>query len=152
ADPAIDGWVGISSSAPFSFDPNNRAVSVKYDLVGTLEHEISEVMGRTSSLDSFRSYSPLDLFRYDAPGILQGGRGDPSYFSIDGGVTSLDAFNNFATGNADGDLGDWAPSAGQDSFDANNSGRGNENIVTQTDITVMEAIGWTTAPASAAPT
>src|SRR5581483_4375115 len=90
AGTAIDGWIGISSSASFSFDPNNRAVFGEYDLVGTIEHEISEVMGRTSSLESSRSYTPLDLFRYDAPGILQGGRGGPSYFSVDGGVTSLD--------------------------------------------------------------
>ena len=148
---AIDGWIGISSTASFSFDPNNRAVFGEYDLVGTLEHEISEVMGRTSALKYDFFYTPLDLFRYDAPGVLQGGRGGPSYFSVDGGQTSLTDFNNFATGNSKGDLGDWAASAGFDAFRANNSGKGNENDVTPTDVTLMQALGWTTSPASAAP-
>jgi hypothetical protein len=151
ADPSIDGWVGISSLYPFTSDLNNRAVFGAYDLVGVLEHEISEVMGRISSLNSFNSYSALDLFRYDAPGILQGGRGDPSYFSVDSGQTSLADFNNYVTGNSKSDLGDWAESAGLDAFRANNSGEGNENPVTPTDITVMQAIGWTTTSASAAP-
>lgn len=141
----LDGWVGISSTALFTYDPNNRAVVGKYDLVGVLEHEISEVMGRTSGLDTPGVYSPLDLFRYNSPGTLQLGGGGPSYFSIDGGVTSLDAFNNHATGNS-GDLGDWAPSAGADSF-RDNSPSGQANIVTATDLTVMEAIGWTTSTA-----
>ncbi|HLH12144.1 MAG TPA: NF038122 family metalloprotease [Methylovirgula sp.] len=151
ANTTIDGWVGISSAYTFTSDPNNRAVFGAYDLVGVLEHEISEVMGRTSSLDAFNSYSPLDLFRYDAPGILQGGHGDPSYFSVDGGQTSLADFNNDVTGSSKSDLGDWAASAGLDAFRANNSGEGNENLVTPTDVTVMQAIGWTTTSAGAAP-
>jgi hypothetical protein len=70
--------------------------------------------------------------------------GAASYFSIDNGVTDLDNWNNFQTGNT-GDLGDWAPSAGNDAFD-DNGNPGVVNAVTATDLTLMNAIGWTSAP------
>ena len=44
--PALDGYVGFSTTASFTFDPNNRAVAGKYDFIGVAEHEISEVLGR----------------------------------------------------------------------------------------------------------
>ena len=85
----------------------------------------------------------MDLYRYAAPHVLQTGTGGPSYFSINGGVTNLDNWNNYQTGNT-GDLGDWAPSAGPDSY-LDNSNPGVINPVTNTDIILMEALGWTTA-------
>jgi len=70
---AIDGYVGLGSGANYSFDPNKRAVAGAYDAIGILEHEISEVLGRSAGLgqplsDSTPAYSPLDLYRYTAPG------------------------------------------------------------------------------------
>ena len=137
-----DGAVGFSKTASFSYDPNNRATSGKYDFIGVVEHEISEVLGRFSSLNATSSYSPLDLFRYSASGTRQLTSGNPSYFSIDSGATVLDRFNNFTTGNS-GDLGDWAPSAGADSF-LDNSSSGVTNGISPADITAMRALGWTT--------
>ena len=43
---ALDGYVGFSSTLPFTYDPNNRAVAGEYDFIGVVEHEFSEVMGR----------------------------------------------------------------------------------------------------------
>jgi autotransporter passenger strand-loop-strand repeat protein len=136
----FDGYVGFSNTHQFSFTPN-QAVSNQYYFIGSVEHEISEVMGRFSSPNY---YSAMDLYRYASSGVRQLGTGAPSYFSIDGGATSLDPWNNYTTGNS-GDLGDWAPGAGADAF-LDNSYPGTLNEITPADLTLMQAIGWT-APA-----
>ena len=51
-------------------------------------------MGRTSYLSNADKYFVMDLYRYAAPGVLQTGTGAPSYFSINGGATNLDNWNN----------------------------------------------------------
>jgi hypothetical protein len=101
--------VGFSSNAPFDYSATDRAVSGEYELIGVVEHELTEVMGRFSLLGD-GEYTPLDLFRYAGAGVRQMGTGAPSYFSVDGGATNLGNYNNFQTGNS-GELGDWAPSA-----------------------------------------
>lgn len=144
ASSAIDGWVGFySAPGTFTFDPNDRAVAGEYDFIGIALHEFTEVMGRDADLGYGAypdSYTALDLFRYSAPGVRDltaGGRHSEAYFSIDGGNTNLDNFNT----DPDGDFGDWADSAGNDSFLAF-SNSGVENAFTTTDLTVMQAIGW----------
>jgi hypothetical protein len=133
------GSVGFSSSFPFDYSTTNRAISGEYDFIGVVEHELTEVMGRFSLIEG-GEYTPLDLFRYAGDGVRQTGTGAPSYFSIDGGATNLDNYNNFQSGNS-GDLGDWAPSAGDDAFD-DNSNIGVENVMTPTDIKEVAALGW----------
>jgi hypothetical protein len=143
---SLDGYVGFSSvSNIFSYSTTTAPPSSKYYFVGVVEHEFSEVMGRVSYLDSAGAYSPMDLLRYSAPGVHQFTTGAASYFSIDGGATNLDSWNNFQTGNS-GDLGDWAPSAGNDAFN-DNSNPGVINALTSTDITLMNALGWGTTNA-----
>ena len=88
-------------------------------------------------------YGPMDFFRYTAAGVNQTGTGASSYFSIDGGVTNLNNWNNFQTGNH-GDLGDWAPTAGNDAFN-DNSNSGVVNSLTSVDVTLMNVIGWATS-------
>jgi hypothetical protein len=73
-------------------------------------------MGRISELDVANVYTPMGRFRCSGPGVRQLTTGDPSYFSLDGGATNLNNWNNFATGNPNEDLGDWAPSAGPDAM------------------------------------
>ena len=138
---SLDGYVGFSSTSNiFSYATNTAPPPSQYYFVGVVEHEFSEVMGRASYLDLAGAYSPMDLLRYSAPGVHQFTTGAPSYFSIDAGATNLDNWNNFQTGNG-GDLGDWAPSAGNDAYN-DNSNPGVINAVTSTDITLMNALGW----------
>ncbi len=161
----LDGWIGVASNAElqqfggdsWSFSPTATPGASQYYLVGVIEHELAEVMGRDSFLDTRGQYSVLDLYRYAAPGVRQTGTGDPAYFSIDNGVTNLDSFNDPRI--AAGDLGDWAPNAGPggtfryagaDAFD-NNSLQGQINGLTSTDLTLMAALGWDAAPASPPP-
>jgi len=60
---AIDGWVGFSKTVSWDFSTTNRSVPGQYDLLGVIEHEVTEVMGRFSDNGGF---SPMDLFRYSA--------------------------------------------------------------------------------------
>jgi hypothetical protein len=144
----LDGYVGFNSTPGiFSYAIGTTPPSDQYDFIGVVEHEMTEVMGRTSYLDFSGDYSLMDLFRYAAPDTRQLTTGAPSYFSVDSGVTDLNNWNNYQTGD-DGDLGDWAPSAGDDSFD-DVSYPGVINAVTPTDLTLMNAIGWETGASSA---
>jgi hypothetical protein len=147
----IDGYVGFDSTASWTYDPTqSKAVpNNSYDFMGTVLHEVTEVLGRVSFLDEPNETSLLDLFRYAAAGTLQTTTGDPSYFSIDGGVTHKLAFNNFQTGDQ-GDLGDWAnANRVNDSFD-DNSFNGVLNPLSSTDKILLQAIGFSETPASQA--
>lgn len=78
----------------------------KYDLIAVTEHEMDEVLGFVSSLDS--NYpngpvSPMDLFRYTTNLVRTWTpSGDNAYFSVDG-TNLLARFNQ----NAMGDYHDW---------------------------------------------
>ncbi len=69
-------------------------MSGEYDVVGAMEHEISEVMGRVVSYAAGPDDTPLDLFRYSSAGTLAASGTTASYFSINGGTADLAAFNN----------------------------------------------------------
>ena len=134
-----DGYVGISSANPMNWDPTNRAIAGQYDAIGALEHEITEVMGRTGSLGvNSGAYTALDLFRYTSPGVrdLLPGAGS---FSIDG-QTMLQTYNNPTTG---GDLSDWNPSVVGDAF--GNAALGVASLMTAVDVREMNVIGWNRA-------
>ena len=126
---AIDGYIGLTNSSSLIYFPANGGSigSSQYDAVGVAAHEISEVMGRLGmeggTLSSYRDvYTPLDLFRYESPGIRDL-TATTGYFSAtlgSGGATNLNSYNNPANG---GDPTDWA-SAGaakavvNDAYDA----------------------------------
>ena len=137
--PALDGYVGFSSTASFTFDPNNRAIAGKYDFIGVAEHEISEVMGRYGigqNSGQLGPYSPIDDFRYASPGTLDLVPMNGAYFSIDGGATVINTFN----GPGGGDLGDWAGAT----VDAYNAGPtlGAKMPVSVGDVMLMDVIGY----------
>jgi len=138
ASSSVDGYIGLSSSYGFSY--NQTAQLGKYDAVGALEHEISEVMGRVGSLGSaFGSniYTPLDLFRYTSPGVRDLTPG-PGYFSVNGGTTNLGTYNNPKV--SGGDVADWGPGIRGDSY-----GYGYTNAVasvTANDIIENAALGY----------
>jgi hypothetical protein len=132
----VDGSVGFSSTAPFTYDPAHRAVPGTFDFIGVVEHEITEVLGRMSMLGS-NMYSLLDLFRYSAPGVHSLSPNQVAYFSTDGGQTKLDNFN----ASAGDDLGDWPASAGNDAFLAS-SAPGVLLGLSSADIVLMDTLGY----------
>ena len=142
-DNGIDGYVGFDAASGIFDYSTTSTSSNQFDFVAAVEHEFSEIMGRISGLAA--SYTPMDLYRYSGANTRQFTTGSSSYFSINNGLTDLNNWNNFQTGNS-GDLGDWAPTAGNDAFD-DVENQGAFDTLTATDLTLMNALGWTSAPA-----
>jgi hypothetical protein len=137
----IEGWVGFSNTLPFDYNRADGITAGQYDFIGTVAHEMTEVLGRFLGVgedpinnDGRADYFPLDLFHYDSAGrdFTRGG-----FFSIDGGSTNLADFNTSSTG----DAGDWGGSTTNDSFLAF-SNPGVYNDITPADLTVMDVIGF----------
>jgi hypothetical protein len=137
----LDGSIGFNKTAAYTFDPENRAVAGAYDFIAAAEHEITEIMGRYGfgQNGSGGRNSPIDLFRYTAPGVryfapIYGGTAN--YFSIDGGVTPINTFNTICCG----DVSDWSG----DSFDAYNAfvTRGRALLTSSGDLVEMDALGY----------
>jgi len=144
--PDEDGEVGFASDVIYTFDPNNRSVTGKFDFIGVAEHEISEVLGRCS-IDLTTGFVPYDLFRFtnNAARSL-----DPNatnaYFSVNNGLTAL---KFFYTNASIGDVQDWKSSSTPDAFDAFSSS-GHLNPVSTVDITALDVLGYN-GPGLAAP-
>jgi hypothetical protein len=142
---AIDGYIGISKSSSINFSAaltGSTIGSSQYDGVGIAAHEISEVMGRLGmeglTLGTVQNvYTPLDLFRYTSPGVLDL-TPTTGYFSINGGVTNLGTYNNPANG---GDAADWASSVVNDAYDAFGT-PGTITNVSSSDLTEVAALGY----------
>jgi hypothetical protein len=123
-------------------------------LFSTVEHEIDEVLGLGSALNGTTTPAmpwTEDLFRWHTAGT-RSYAADPStanpcgastpaaFFSIDGGSTDLDDFNNCANG---GDYGDWithTPSQVQDAF--TNSSATPSLTVTSPEVRALDVIGY----------
>jgi hypothetical protein len=143
----IDQYVGFSNTFGFDYDRSNGITAGQYDFYGTVAHEVAEVMGKNLVVggtigSTTNSYVPSDLFHYSSSGMRDFSGTTTGYFSIDGGTTNL---NNFNT-NPSGDFGDWASSAGNDSWRAF-SDSGVINAVTETDLRFLDVIGFDLAGA-----
>jgi hypothetical protein len=150
----LDGCVGLNIA------DTTTGLGI-YSLFATTEHEIDEVLGLGSALSGASApTSPPwaeDLFRYASPGVRSyavngsatnpcGGGTPNAFFSIDGGTTNLDQFNNCANG---GDYADWithTPSQVQDAF-TNGTGSPALNL-TSPEITALDVMGYTLASGS----
>jgi hypothetical protein len=137
----LEGWMGFSNTLPFDYNRADGITAGQYDFIGTVAHEMTEVLGRFLGVgedvinnDGRADYFPLDLFHYDSAGrdFTRGG-----FFSIDGGNTNLADFNTLSTG----DAGDWGGSTTNDSFLAF-SNPGVYNDITPADLTVMDVLGF----------
>ncbi len=137
-----DGYVGFSSTAPFTYDASHGVAAGTYDFFAVAAHEFSEIMGRQllagETLGSTsNTYTALDLFHWAAAGVRALTGAAAGYFSFDGGATHLQSFNT----NPGGDFGDWASSAGADAFNAF-ANSGVVNKITAGDLTALDVIGW----------
>ena len=117
------------------------------DVINTVEHEISEGgMGRIGGLgDQNGFWSVMDLFRYNASGLADysdGRDGHTTYFSYNGGaaLSSLSFNNQFNSLGQQVNGGDTADFVQQDVFGIGSPGE--TNALSQTDIQVMDALGW----------
>lgn len=142
-DSQNDGAIGFSSDSDivFDFNPTNRAVAGEFDFIACVEHELAEVMGRTTyKMDESGYYLPFDLFRFTGNGIESiTGEDTGVYFSVDGGATDLENYNMDGDG---GDIQDWAsPSSPPDSYDAF-AYDGSENYLSYADLIVMNVLGY----------
>jgi hypothetical protein len=97
-----DGIIGLHTSQLNL--SRASTLSTKGDLLSTVFHEIDEVLGMSSGLDSASTTPfPQDLFRYSSAGArTYTASGDDAYFSIDG-TNLLGRCNQSSTG----DYGDW---------------------------------------------
>jgi hypothetical protein len=137
---SIDGYIGFAgATSGYSFDPASM-VAGTYDFEAVAAHEIAEVLGRMGGINSATPAwrTPFDLFRYSAPGVLDAGYKDSAYFSVNGGVTDLKAFNNSASG---GDRSDWLSTAGNDIQNAFLS-KGVAYNLGNVDLTALDVLGW----------
>ena len=123
-------------------------------LTAVVEHEIDEVLGLGSALQGTTTPTDPwteDLFRWASPGVRSFAANTStthpctstaaSFFSIDGGTTDLNDFNNCNNG---GDYGDWithTPSQVQDAF-TNFSGAPSLSV-TSPEVRALDVIGYT---------
>jgi hypothetical protein len=146
SDVAIDMYVGFSSTLPFDYNRADGISSGQYDFIGSVAHELTEVMGRVLGAgetvlggDTTLDYLPLDLFHWTTPGggifLRDFDRG--GYFSLDGGFTPLAYFNPSSSG----DSGDWGGSTTNDAYLAF-SNPGVYNNITPWDLRVMDVLGF----------
>lgn len=157
----VDAAISFSSSYAWDFDPSDGVGAGLQDFVGVTIHEMGHALGFVSGVDDvdyyitnpldidpYAVFSALDLFRYSAPGTLDFGVGDPSYFSLDGGTTSLGAFStgSFANGGDGRQASHWKDHLGLGIMDPTANPSGQVNTPTALDLTAFDVIGWNLVP------
>ena len=153
-----DSVVQFNSTITDPPNPNNGS---NYSLKASMLHELDEVLGIGGG-GSFLGQngegnpvlgpvSPLDLYRYSAPGVRSFGTGAGvpqdtpyAYFSINGGNTVLSYFNQKPTA----DYGDWyspTPAGWGTQVQDEEAIPGADPTLGVNEFTSLEAVGYTLA-------
>jgi hypothetical protein len=149
-----DGIISLNTSLT---TPGSPGSTLQYSLLATAEHEIDEVLGLGSSLPNnsnnafFNNPSGEDLYRYSAPGVrsFTATSGANAYFSINGGATNLDQFNNTQNG---GDYGDWQGGAQPQVQDAFGTPGGSASLnASSVELTALDVLGYDRSAVTATP-
>ena len=157
-----DGVI-VMSNAPGTFYYSNLGgtqPSNEYNFYTAVEHQVNEVLGLGSGLVtngptlSSTGAEPEDLFRYSAPGVHSYGPLGTAgmtgaYFSVNGGVTNLNTFNNLANGS---EAGSWVPIPGtpQVQDDPLTPGTAPLMVPGNVETTALDVIGYNFAGAGGA--
>jgi len=158
-----DGYVGLNSLDNYIGFPQVPNEPGPYDPVGTLEHEISEVMGRVDYFDGKipngtpDKYSLLDFYHYTAANPAQTSPGSPagaldepfvpgftsqalSYFSYNGQTITLPYDSPTEVENKE-DVADWDNSI--ISGDSYGGGQANvDELISVPDLEEMNVLGF----------
>lgn len=156
------GVITIGSSAnPIYFPPSpGSPTSAGWDFFSLVEHETDEILGTISCIGtsngapyvqcvdgSGNSYvAPADLFRYAAPGTLSWvgtANGSIAYFSIDGGKTAINYYNNSPNNE---DYGDWSGGCFVQSASACQSVNMDISTDGGSEVALLNAVGFNTVP------
>ena len=158
----LSGCVGYSGDSCIGLNLSNtndtqRGFSSGSSLITVVEHEINEALGLGSTLTGTTvpiNPAPEDLFRWASAGTRSFntnacGSGPAAYFSIDGGATNLNGFNNCANG---ADYGDWVTHTPTQIQDAITNGTSAPFMTTALPESVaLDVIGYTLAGSRAIP-
>ena len=136
-----NGSCTLSSSDLWNFSSTTPSVAGQFNAVTALEHEISEVLGRTCGSDGSMLASPMAMFRYTASGAVDTSSSYAgAYFSVDGGRTNLGQI-----GEQGGDLADWGSAVKNDPFGFATAGQADP--ISPTDLLALDALGYQVGPA-----
>jgi hypothetical protein len=142
----------------FQFGRSGGVAANKVDFVTVAEHELGHLLGFQSGVDlvdtqygcagspdpncmeSLATYTPLDLFRYSAPGLRDVSVGSAAYLSLDGGATALAGFSSGRFG-GDGYQADHF-AASEVALMRPFIRRGESYDATASDLAAFDAIGW----------
>jgi hypothetical protein len=147
--------ININSLENQSFAFSRPVPSNKFDAVGALEHELNQALGGGGSGSTLNACAakgacdklgPTDLYRYSAPGTPSYSTlpTDTSYFSVDGGKTSIVSFNQ----DSRGDFGDFAGAGFPQLIQTAIVSQGQLEAYTTSspEFAMMESIGWNPFP------
>ncbi len=136
----MDGYIGFNSAANFDFNPVGGISAGTYDFQGLADHELAEVLGRITGLQSTSPHwaTPYDLYRYTAANSPSFAYGAHAYFSVDGGLTDLGDFNYAGSG----DRSDWLTLPTSTDLQSATLTTGRAYAFSSSDLNALDALGW----------